>query len=142
MERVARAQLPGFRSREPLHALLRDASAGQWLLFEHPLDVFETSDPAEILPLLRTIEQAASARGLYAVGVLAYEAAPAFDPVLTVRPAGDVFPLLWFGLFPSPIPVALEDAPGASADSSTDPAPGVAEHGQPRRILAQPRRLP
>ena len=44
----------------------------------------------------------AAARGLWAVGYVAYEAAPAFDPNLRVRKAsGDSgrAPLLWFGLY-------------------------------------------
>src|SRR5687768_14037833 len=52
----------------------------------------------DVLDVLRETERAASA-GLHAVGFVAYEAAPAFDPALTVRdPAGDL-PLAWFALF-------------------------------------------
>ena len=50
-----------------------------------------------MLPALRQVERGL-ADGLYAVGMLAYEAAPAFDPALVVRGAGDL-PLLWFGFY-------------------------------------------
>ena len=50
-----------------------------------------------MLPALVQVEDALAA-GLYAVGMLAYEAAPAFDPALAVR-AGGAFPLLWFGFY-------------------------------------------
>ena len=52
---------------------------------------------ADVIPALRKIE-AECAKGLYAAGFIAYEAAPAFDPALHVQPDG-VFPLLWFGLY-------------------------------------------
>ena len=50
-----------------------------------------------MLPALTQVEGALAA-GLYAVGMLAYEAAPAFDPALAVRSGGE-FPLLWFGFY-------------------------------------------
>ncbi len=40
--------------------------------------------------------------GLYAVGFVAYEAAPAFDRALVVKQHPTDLPLLWFGLFESP----------------------------------------
>ncbi len=49
------------------------------------------------MPALARVQRAL-ADGLYAVGMLAYEAAPAFDPALAVR-AGGEFPLLWFGFY-------------------------------------------
>lgn len=59
----------------------------------------------EVAPALERVEQAARA-GLWAVGYVGYEAAPAFDPNLTVRsrpPNGfhSDLPLVWFGLFKS-----------------------------------------
>ena len=58
-----------------------------------------------VVPALIRVEQAAAA-GLWAVGYIGYEAAPAFDPNLVVRSrrpgcmhAG--LPLVWFGLFTS-----------------------------------------
>ena len=46
--------------------------------------------------------EAAAASGLWAVGYIAYDAAPAFDKNLRVRPRGSYhqeLPLVWFGLF-------------------------------------------
>jgi len=87
--------------------LARDARSGDWLLFEQPDEVFETGDSAGVLHCLRSVEAAVEARGLWAAGAVAYEAAPAFDPSLAVRPASPRLPLLWFGLFPPPRRVAL-----------------------------------
>jgi len=52
---------------------------------------------SEVIPALQAIEQAAQ-NGLWAKGFVAYEAAPAFDPALTVRQPSDDLPLLWFTL--------------------------------------------
>ncbi|MBP1702467.1 MAG: hypothetical protein H6Q38_1574 [Chloroflexi bacterium] len=54
------------------------------------------------MPILQEIEARVESENLYAVGYLSYEAAPAFDPALVVRPADPVFPLLWFGLYAPP----------------------------------------
>ena len=65
--------------------------------------------------MLHRIEQAVTERGIYAAGMLAYEAAPSFDPALTVRRTDGTFPLLWFGLFNPPRPIALENQRHAGA---------------------------
>ncbi|HEX7315291.1 MAG TPA: aminodeoxychorismate synthase component I [Pyrinomonadaceae bacterium] len=69
--------------------------------FTNPVEVVSAHTHAEVRPALRRVERAAT-EGLYAVGFVAYEAAPAFDRALVVkRPSGEL-PLLWFGLFESP----------------------------------------
>jgi para-aminobenzoate synthetase/4-amino-4-deoxychorismate lyase len=73
--------------------------------FENPVEVIAAEAPEEVCPALRRVERAA-ARGLYAAGFVSYEAAPAFDRALRVRPKSEV-PLLWFALFDAP--AALED---------------------------------
>jgi para-aminobenzoate synthetase/4-amino-4-deoxychorismate lyase len=59
-------------------------------------------DLSEVEGAVAAVEQAAAA-GLWAVGYIGYEAAPAFDPSLVVRPRSTEFhvdlPLLWFGLY-------------------------------------------
>jgi para-aminobenzoate synthetase/4-amino-4-deoxychorismate lyase len=57
----------------------------------------------DVLPAMERAEEAA-AGGLWAVGYVAYEAAPAFDPNLTVADRSAAryhpsLPLLWFGLY-------------------------------------------
>ncbi|MGB5532389.1 MAG: chorismate-binding protein [Acidimicrobiia bacterium] len=59
----------------------------------------------EVVPALTRVEDA-TATGLWAVGYVGYEAAPAFDPKLAVRSrrSGSIhadLPLVWFGLFTS-----------------------------------------
>jgi para-aminobenzoate synthetase/4-amino-4-deoxychorismate lyase len=58
--------------------------------------------PAEVLPLLTSVEEAA-ASGKWAVVVLSYEAAPVFDHALRTHPPDD-FPLAWAALFDQPSP--------------------------------------
>ncbi len=71
------------------------------LAFGAPLRVIEARTLDEVRPALRAVDAAARA-GRWAVGYLAYEAAPALDAALTVREAGPG-PLCWFGLHDAPL---------------------------------------
>ena len=95
----------------PDEIVLHDAHDSRWLHFRRPEQIYSTARPDEILPLLATIERRVEEERLFAAGFLAYEAAPAFDPTLPVRPPAPDFPLLWFGLYAEPATVALEPAP-------------------------------
>ena len=77
--------------------ILLQTKPRSWLRFSQPLEIVETRALDEVVAKLRAVE-AVVAQGRYAVGFLAYEAAPAFDRVSRVRPPGGV-PLLWFGLY-------------------------------------------
>lgn len=81
--------------------VLRDAVTNRWLQFDSPLEIVEAYHAGDVLKSLRRVEEAVSERGLYAAGMIAYEAAPAFDSALAVLPDG-AFPLLWFGLYDHP----------------------------------------
>ncbi len=87
----------------------------QWWLFERPLAVIAAYSLAEVQPALAELERAAQS-GLYAAGMLSYEAAPALDPALRAHPPGD-FPLLWFGLYTAPrrLPLSALPSPGPQA---------------------------
>jgi len=79
-------------------ACLYSAQEHCWLKFTQPLEIFTTRDADKVQALLRTVEEAAAARNCWAVGMVSYEAAPAFDTALPVYPPTH-FPLLWFALF-------------------------------------------
>ena len=104
-----------------------EAGPGAWWRFAAPRGAFAAAGPAEVPALLAEVERA-TARGLWAVGFVAYEAAPGFDRALTVAgpPAS---PVAAFGLFDAPEPTA---APGATearaAVTGLAPALGAAEH--------------
>ncbi len=68
-------------------------------LFEAPRRVVVTQDLDRVMPCLQELEREAM-QGAFVVGVLAYEAAPAFDPALQVQRSSNI-PLLLFGVFDS-----------------------------------------
>jgi len=69
-----------------------------WMHHREPVSVVEARTPGDILPALAEIE-AASRKGLWAVGWIAYEASPAFDPTLEVMEPTPDLPLLRFVLY-------------------------------------------
>jgi para-aminobenzoate synthetase/4-amino-4-deoxychorismate lyase len=92
-----------------------------------PAGVLEARRPDEGPGVLAAAEQAA-ARGLWAAGFVAYEAAPGLDPALTVRapvaddPFGEL-PLAWFAMFEGREETALPDPPsdGPPPDAAWTP---------------------
>lgn len=81
--------------------VLHDASVGEWLRFENAAAIVLARRWEEVLPALQEVERRVQREGLYAAGFLSYEAASAFDAALQTHAADD-FPLLCFGLYPSP----------------------------------------
>jgi para-aminobenzoate synthetase/4-amino-4-deoxychorismate lyase len=88
-------------SQQP-EVLLHNPQHGEWLCFPPPSAVIQAHRHADVIPALHEIQQAVDNNNHYAAGFISYEAAPAFDPALTVRPPDPRFPLLWFGLFDAP----------------------------------------
>ena len=74
----------------------RDTGSG-WRRYRHPLGVLCATHLGDVPPLLAEVRRQTLA-GRVAVGWIAYEAAPAFDPAFEVRTPGSV-PLAWFALF-------------------------------------------
>ena len=110
-----------------VHALLELDSSG-WgpLAFGAPGAAIEARSLPEVLPAIRAAEAAARA-GRWVVGYVAYEAAPAFDAALRVRPGGEV--LAWFGVHDAPLGVP---PPGAVDARLADVVPELdaAAHGE------------
>ncbi len=88
-----------------------------WHRFSRPEAVITAMDTASVAPALAKIETAVK-QGKYAAGFISYEAAPAFDPAFQTYPA-DGFPLLWFGIFPSP----GEELSGFPTSGTATPTP-------------------
>ncbi|WP_211319145.1 chorismate-binding protein [Quadrisphaera granulorum] len=82
-----------------------DLQAGRSLLFAGPdlgaARVVVARELDRVIPALEEV-QAAVAAGRWAVGFVAYEAAPAFDPALVTRPADPQLPLVWFAIVDAP----------------------------------------
>ena len=81
-----------------------------------PVGVLEARRPVEVPEVLAAAE-AAAARGLWAAGMVAYEAAPGLDPALRVRPGEErgplaELPLAWFALFEGRQETTLPEPPG------------------------------
>jgi len=83
-------------------ALIRDPVTGGWMRFRRPVEVVSALAIDGVLPGLARINEAVERRGLVAVGLIAYEAAPAFDCAFQVHPPVNELPLLNFGLFEKP----------------------------------------
>ncbi|HLM58252.1 MAG TPA: aminodeoxychorismate synthase component I [Pyrinomonadaceae bacterium] len=106
--------------------------------FARPAGVVVARSIEEVRPALRRVQRAA-AEGLYAAGFVAYEAAPAFDSSLVVRPGGEL-PLLWFGLFDGP--AGAESGPGGEFEvAGWEPSVSRAEYarrvGEARELIAR-----
>jgi para-aminobenzoate synthetase/4-amino-4-deoxychorismate lyase len=121
-----------------------DRGAPGRLWFENPSEVFIAQRPDEVRPALSGVERAAS-EGRYAVGFVAYEAAPGLDPDLVVRERDpdDPFaalPLVWFGLFSraeeTSLPVPRDDGP-TTADESWVPTTSRADHERAIRRIRE-----
>lgn len=71
----------------PFHALQRTDNKGcaRWVHFTDPVCTVTALQKEEVIPCLRKLE-AYQQQGLHAVGWMAYEAAPAFDPHYKVWP--------------------------------------------------------
>ncbi|AVP57071.1 chorismate-binding protein [Pulveribacter suum] len=85
--------------------------------FGAPLRVLQARRLDEVPAVLHAVEQAARA-GLWCVGGLRYEAAPAFDAALAVhgQPDGGAAPLAWFAIHAAPLPWP-QAAAGAPQDA-------------------------
>jgi para-aminobenzoate synthetase/4-amino-4-deoxychorismate lyase len=94
--------------------------------FADPAGVIVATRLEDVRPALREAERAARS-GLYAAGFVAYEAAPAFDAALAVRPPGSL-PLAWFGLFEAPLAEHHDAAPGPFSASEWRPSVGRAAY--------------
>jgi para-aminobenzoate synthetase/4-amino-4-deoxychorismate lyase len=82
----------------PSLAVLYDPRADRWLRFSDPVAEIECHRLKDVIPALNRIEQHVEQEGLYAAGLVSYEAARAFDEALQTHDSVD-FPLLRFGLF-------------------------------------------
>ncbi|HYP25430.1 MAG TPA: aminodeoxychorismate synthase component I [Blastocatellia bacterium] len=82
-----------------------DGSRSRWqAAFDSPREVLTARDFPEVLAALRLAEDE-SERGRWAVVMLAYESAPAFDAALSAHPASG-FPLATVAIFDHPSPAA------------------------------------
>ena len=84
-----------------------DSGSNEGLLFTEPLKVLAAGTASEVAPLLENLEEE-TARGNWVAGFLAYEAGYVLEPSVFAPPADGL--LGWFGVYPEPVRVSLEDA--------------------------------
>lgn len=72
-------------------------SKNRWLSYSDPVDVIQTNDISEVYQAFAEVEKSVNSSGLYAVGYISYEAAPAFDSAFSVKQSNKL-PLVWFSL--------------------------------------------
>src|SRR5260221_1509555 len=94
---------------------------GEWLHLTNPQRVIQIDALTDVIRALREIEDLIKVNGWHAAGFLSYEAAPAFDQAHLTKPTNG-FPLLWFGLYPSPRVVSLPEPDSAKPALSWLPA--------------------
>ncbi len=100
-----------------------DLPAGTALRFEAPFRVLAATELRDVVPVLDEVERA-TARGCWALGYVAYEAAPGLDPrwAVAARSTSETFPLVAFGLFERPATVPpVRPPPGRARNYSVGP---------------------
>lgn len=92
----------------PPFIVIDDSRAGGTsLTFTNPRAIITARTLDEVGPALKAIDAATRQDGLHAAGFLAYEAGYAFEAKLRALPVGPMAtPLVWFGLFEAPAPLA------------------------------------
>lgn len=91
--------------------------------FERPIALEQAFEIKEVQKVIDKAEKYAH-QGLWCIGWVAYEAAPAFDPAMVTHPLNNKHPLAWFAVFdkplPAPLPLALEKEPCLSIEKERD----------------------
>ena len=100
-----------------------DLPAGTALGFEAPFRMLAATELRDVVPVLDEVERA-TAHGCWALGYVAYDAAPGLDPRWAVapRPTSETLPLAVFGLFERPATVPpVHPPPGRVRNYSVGP---------------------
>ena len=84
--------------------LLQAGRGGQWLFFSSPVAVYTARSIEDVIPVMEQAE-AALAEGLFVAGLVAYEAASAFDDAILTH-SNSTLPLCWFAAYKEARPVA------------------------------------
>ena len=84
-----------------IRATVFDPDNRYWLHFASPVAVYTAINIRDVITTLNEVETCCARDQLWAVGWISYEAAPAFDPALSVRDDA-TFPKVWFATFAEP----------------------------------------
>tara|TARA_B100000686_G_scaffold333188_1_gene398841 strand:- start:976 stop:2700 length:1725 start_codon:yes stop_codon:yes gene_type:complete len=81
--------------------VLPSPQSSDWLLFNEPIELFQTKSKSEVVSMLKEVEGRVKKDRLFAAGFVSYEAASGFDSQLETKDPGTM-PLVFFGLYRSP----------------------------------------
>jgi para-aminobenzoate synthetase/4-amino-4-deoxychorismate lyase len=96
-------------------------------VFREPVEIVEARSLSDVLAAIDRVERH-TAGGKYAVGFIAYEAAPALEPRFAVR-AGYSGPLVWFAVFREPsTELAAPTPPSGPLDADWRVSANESEH--------------
>jgi para-aminobenzoate synthetase/4-amino-4-deoxychorismate lyase len=138
---LAGGPLGGLTSPYVLLEDRRTPSARAWL-YRDPVAIVRCDDPAGLGDAFSRIEDGL-ARGLHAAGLFSYELGYALEPRLSrLMPERRDEPLVWFGLFEAPKPIAADVLDAAFAGLGPPPPITALRAGRDRaRHVDKVRRL-
>ena len=103
--------------------ILPSPQSSDWLLFNEPIELFQTQNSLEVVSILKEVERRVKKDRLYAAGFVSYEAASGFDSQLETKDPG-IMPLVFFGLYRSPRiisrPITAQLPPSILWENMTD----------------------
>lgn len=114
-----------------MHALIDFPAAHrptgrEYLAFEHPPTRWLLARTLDEVTAVVAAADTAARAGAWVVGMVAYEAAAAFDAALHTRPATEGFPLAAFAVFEEAPTDGLTDGPTAEPNAGPDAQPRAA----------------
>ncbi len=82
-----------------MRAIIYDSAEKKWLSFTEPAAVFSSFSIDHVQRVLKSINRKVLESKLYAAGFISYQASPAFDRSLNVKPDYSLIPLISFALY-------------------------------------------
>lgn len=101
-----------------------DGTQRHRLCFGTPDEILCAQSPDEVRSVLQVAETRARS-GAWVAGYVSYDAAPAFDPALTLSSHDKTWPLVWFGVFHAPLTEPASTSPLPASMSHSDWQPGT-----------------
>jgi len=87
---------------KPNTVVIFDNQKKQWLCFNSPKQIIQTSKISGVTSALQKVEAIVNSQGVFAAGFVGFDASTAFDDALCVKQGNSKFPLVWFGLYEKP----------------------------------------
>lgn len=82
-----------------MRAIIYDSAEKKWLSFTDPAAVFSSFSIEHVQRVLKSVSREVLDKNLHAAGFISYQASPAFDRSLKVKPDYSLIPLISFALY-------------------------------------------